>query len=223
MNQAVHQLLQLILQGVTWVVRTLETLWTWSWAQIIAAFNMSWANLPAWKVIVAVVAILLLVAMMVVLFQRAMCAFSEIAAAFWDYPGQVLRSFALDEPTPLYRDLHAAADAAFDAIAAVLRDGVLPAQAIEAARVIEDAGFTTIDDLLHGYGGGYLPPILGSASRPAGPVPDEPFRAGMTVVIQPNVVTKDGKAGVQTGEMVLITETGIERMHAMPRRFVQLG
>ena len=67
----------------------------------------------------------------------------------------------------------------------------MPAQVIEAARVIEDAGFTTIDDLLHGYGGGYLPPILGSASRPAGPVPDEPFRAGMTVVIQPNVVTRD--------------------------------
>ena len=68
--------------------------------------------------------------------------------------------------------------------------------------------------------GGYLPPILGSASRPAGPVPDEPFRAGMTVVIQPNVVTKDHKAGVQTGEMVLVTQTGIERMHAMPRGFV---
>ena len=97
------------------------------------------------------------------------------------------------------------------------------AQVIEAARVIEDAGFTTIDDLLHGYGGGYLPPILGSASRPAGPVPDEPFRAGMTVVIQPNVVTRDHKAGVQTGEMVLITETGIERMHAVPRGFTQLG
>ena len=106
---------------------------------------------------------------------------------------------------------------------AVLRDGALPAQVIEAARVIEDAGFTTIDDLLHGYGGGYLPPILGRASRPAGPVPDEPFRAGMTVVIQPNVVTRDHKAGVQTGEMVLITETGIERMHAVPRGFAQLG
>jgi len=148
--------------------------------------------------------------------------FAEIAAAFWDYPGQVLRSFALRPPTPLYRDLHAAADAAFDAIAAVLRDGALPGQVIEAARVIENAGFTTIDDLLHGYGGGYLPPVLGSASRPAGPVPDEPFRAGMTVVIQPNVVTKDHKAGVQTGEMVLITETGIERMHAVPRGFVNL-
>src|SRR5882724_10171672 len=126
--------------------------------------------------------------------QTGDVVFAEISAAFWDYPGQVLRSFTVgEEPTSLYRDLHAAADAAFDAIAAVLRDGALPAQAIEAARVIEDAGFTTIDDLLHGYGGGYLPPILGSASRPAGPVPDEPFRAGMTVVIQPNVVTRDGK------------------------------
>src|SRR5205823_6520564 len=114
-------------------------------------------------------------------------------------------------------------DAAFDAIAAVLRDGALPEQVIEAARVIEDTGFTTIDDLLHGYGGGYLPPILGSASRPAGLVPDEPFRAGMTVVIQPNVVTKDHKAGVQTGELVLITRDGIERMHAMPRGFAVLG
>ncbi len=151
--------------------------------------------------------------------QTGDIVFAEISAAFWDYPGQVLRSFALGEPTPLYRDLHAAADAAFDAIAAVLRDGALPAQVLEAARVIEDAGFSTIDDLLHGYGGGYLPPILGSGSRPAGPVPDEPFRAGMTVVIQPNVVTNDGRAGVQTGEMVLVTQTGIERMHAMPRGF----
>jgi len=155
--------------------------------------------------------------------QRGDIVFAEIAAAFWDYPGQVLRSFALGEPTPLYRDLHQAADAAFAAIAAVLRDGTLPAQVIEAARIIEDAGFTTIDDLLHGYGGGYLPPILGSASRPAGPVPDDPFRAGMTVVIQPNVVARDHKAGVQTGEMVLVTETGIERMHALPRGFAVLG
>jgi hypothetical protein len=74
-----------------------------------------------------------------------------------------------------------------------------------------------IDDLLHGYGGGYLPPILGTRSRPAGPIPEEPFYAGQNVVIQPNVVTPDGRAGVQTGEMVLITETGIERLHSFPR------
>lgn len=148
---------------------------------------------------------------------------AEITAAFWEHPGQVLRSFTVgEEPTQLYRDLHDAADAAFDAIAAVLKDGATPAQVIEASGMIEERGFTIIDDLLHGYGGGYLPPILGSKSRPAGPVPVEPFRAGQTVVIQPNVVTNDGKAGVQTGEMVLITKTGIERLHAFPRGFARV-
>jgi Xaa-Pro aminopeptidase len=144
---------------------------------------------------------------------------AEISAAFWEHPGQVLRSFALDEPNKLYCDLHKAADTAFDAIATVLKAGATPAQVIEASGAIEDAGFTIIDDLLHGYGGGYLPPILGSKSRPAGPVPEAPFRAGQTVVIQPNVVTRDGKAGVQTGEMVVITDNGIERLHAIPRGF----
>jgi Xaa-Pro aminopeptidase len=147
---------------------------------------------------------------------------SEITAAFWDHPGQVLRSFALGEPSKLYRDLHAAADAAFNAITSVLKAGATPAQVIEASAVIEDAGFTIIDDLLHGYGGGYLPPILGCKSRPAGAVPTEPFRAGQTVVVQPNVVTRDGKAGVQTGEMMLITATGIERFHGIPRGFAIL-
>jgi Xaa-Pro aminopeptidase len=151
---------------------------------------------------------------------RGDIVFAEISAAFWDYPGQVLRSFAVDEDPPnLYRALHAVADAAFNAIAAMLKEGTLPQQVIDMSEVIEAAGFTVIDDLLHGYGGGYLPPILGSRSRPSAHVPDEPFRAGMVVVIQPNVVTTDGKAGVQTGEMVLITKTGIEPFHAIPRGF----
>ena len=149
--------------------------------------------------------------------------FAEISAAFWDHSGQVLRSFAVaEEPPPLYRALHAAADAAFDAVAAVLKPGATPAQVVEAAGVIEDAGFTIIDDLLHGYGGGYFPPILGSKSRPAGPIPAEPFEAGMTVVVQPNVVTRDGKAGVQTGELLLITNAGVERLHSFPRGFARV-
>jgi len=149
--------------------------------------------------------------------------FAEISAAFWDHSGQVLRSFAVgEEPPPLYRALHAAADAAFDAVAAVLKPGATPAQVVEAAGVIEDAGFTIIDDLLHGYGGGYFPPILGSKSRPAGPTPAEPFEAGMTVVVQPNVVTRDGTAGVQTGELLLITDAGVERLHSFPRGFARV-
>ena len=39
----------------------------------------------------------------------------------------------------------------------------------------------------------------------------------MCLVVQPNVITLDEKAGVQTGEMMLITETGSERMHDFPR------
>jgi Xaa-Pro aminopeptidase len=153
--------------------------------------------------------------------QKGDVVVAEITATFWDYPGQVLRSFALDEaPTQLYRDLHAAADAAFDAITGVLKAGATPAQVIEASGVIEKAGFTIIDDLLHGYGGGYLPPVLGCKSRPSGPVPEEPFRAGQVVVAQPNVVTHDRKAGVQTGEMLVIRDNGIERLHAIPRGFL---
>lgn len=149
--------------------------------------------------------------------------FAEISAAFWDYPGQVLRSFTVDaEPTQLYRDLHATADAAFDAITAVLRDGATPDEVVAASGVIEQAGFTTIDDLVHGYGGGYLPPILGSKSRAAGEIATEPFRAGMTVVVQPNVVTPDQRAGVQTGELMLITADGVERLHAIPRGFARV-
>jgi Xaa-Pro aminopeptidase len=155
--------------------------------------------------------------------ERGDAVVAEISAAFWEHPGQVLRSFAVGaEPSKLYRELHAVADAAFDAVAAVLEDGVMPQKIIDAGGVIEDAGFTIIDDLLHGYGGGYLPPVLGSRSRPGAQVPDAPLRAGMTVVIQPNVVTADGKAGVQTGELVLITATGIESLHAMPRGFVRV-
>jgi hypothetical protein len=99
----------------------------------------------------------------------------------------------------------------------VLRPGALPAEVIEASGVIEDAGFSIIDDLLHGYSGGYLPPIFGRNSRPAGRIPKAPFRAGQTVVVQPNVVTCDREAGVQMSELPVITSAGVERMHRYPR------
>lgn len=135
-----------------------------------------------------------------------------------DYPGQLLRTFTVaDDPTPLVQELHDVADEALTRVERVLAPGVLPAQVVGAADVIEDAGFTTIDDLVHGLGGGYLPPVFGSRSRTLTPVPDTPFEAGMTVVVQPNVVTPDRTLGVQTGEMFEITETGCRSLHAFPR------
>jgi Xaa-Pro dipeptidase len=148
----------------------------------------------------------------------------EVSASWWDHPGQLLRTFAVAaEPTPLYRELHAAADAAFDAIVARLRPGATAADVVEAAAVVEAAGFTTRDDVLHGFVGGYLPPVLGTPSRLLQPVPDFTFAAGMTVVVQPNVVTRDESAGVQTGELVLIEDRGARRLHALERGLLRAG
>jgi Xaa-Pro aminopeptidase len=105
----------------------------------------------------------------------------------------------------------------------VLGAGVTAQQIVDASGVIEQAGFTTCDDIVHGFGGGYWPPVLGSSSRPAGAVPDMRLEENMTVVVQPNVVTRDGKAGVQFGEMVRITRDGFERMHHAPRGFMRIG
>ena len=87
--------------------------------------------------------------------------FCELSAFWWDYAGQILRTFTVDaEPTPLYRDLYATAEAAFDAVTKVVRHGTTMQEIIDAAGVIETNGFTTCDDLMHGFGGGYFPPIL---------------------------------------------------------------
>lgn len=132
-----------------------------------------------------------------------------------DYPGQLLRTFTVGaEATPLYKELHEVASAAFERIQAVLAPGATAADVVQAADVIEDAGFTTVDDLVHGLGGGYLPPVFGSRSRTLEPLPDITFAAGMTVVVQPNVTTTDGRSGVQTGELLHVTSTGCERLHA---------
>jgi|SRR5882672_3596094 len=83
MNQAVHQLLQLILQGLTWFLRTLEALWVWSWSQITGAFNTPWESLPAWKIAFGLIAMVVLAAFLVVMIKRGFEAFGRIAAAFW--------------------------------------------------------------------------------------------------------------------------------------------
>ena len=151
-------------------------------------------------------------------------ASAELTANFCDYGGQILRTFTVGAPpTPLYRQLHDTAQAAFDAITKVLRPGCTMAEILDASGLIEDAGFTTCDDLVHGFAGGYLPPVLGTKSRPAGPIPDLTMQKGMMVVVQPNVITKDLRAGVQTGELMLITESGCESMHRFPRGLHQVG
>jgi len=166
----------------------------------------------------------------------------EVSASYHGYPGQLLRTFTIAAPpTPLHADLHAVAEAAFGAMAARLRAGAAADDlAAAAAEVILGAGYTIYDDLVHGYGGGYLPPVIsragleshraaGSPAGPRAPAPGRPpagsftLAAGMTLVLQPNVITPDERAGVQTGELVLVTESGWEPLHRYPRGLARIG
>jgi Xaa-Pro aminopeptidase len=159
----------------------------------------------------------------------------EISAAVApEYAGQLLRTFAAGAPpTPLYADLHAVAEAAFDAMAAVLAPGTTREELLAAAMaVITPAGFTAIDDLAHGFGGGYLQPVISAPGRTVpGTLPGSGLagagefilRDGMTIVVQPNITTRDGTAGVQAGELLLVTDQGPERLHAYPRGLRQVG
>ncbi len=160
--------------------------------------------------------------------QKGDVVFCELSAYWWDYAGQVLRTFTVGaDATPLYRELHGTAEAAFDAVTAVVRHGTKMQQIIEAANVIEERGFTVCDDLMHGFGGGYFQPILGTGSRPAGPLPEMTLEENMTVVVQPNVTTREEKgkmrAGVQVGEMIRVTKSGFERLHKAKRGLFRVG
>ncbi|HEV3185122.1 MAG TPA: M24 family metallopeptidase [Xanthobacteraceae bacterium] len=123
----------------------------------------------------------------------------------------------------MFAKLHATAEAAFNAITGILKPGVTAQEIVDATALIEDAGFSIYDDIVHGFGGGYWPPVLGTKSRPAGPVPDMRLENNMTIVVQPNVITRDQTAGVQLGELVRITKTGFERLHAAPWGFLRIG
>jgi Xaa-Pro aminopeptidase len=145
------------------------------------------------------------------------------AAASPEYAGQLLRTFTVGaSPTSLVAELHAVATAAFDAITARLTPGARAQDLADAADIVQQAGFTAIDDMVHGFGGGYLPPIVPAPGRRL-PAPDFVLSAGMTLVVQPNAATTDGRLGVQTGELLLVTDDGAQRLHAFPPGLRQVG
>ena len=148
----------------------------------------------------------------------------ELSAAYTAYSGQVLRTVTVEaELTDIYRRLHDLAWHAFHAVARAIAPGVSAAAVVEAASLIEAQGFTICDDLVHGYGGGYLSPILRTPGTSHGPVPDFVFERNMTLVIQPNVVTRDQRAGVQVGELVRVTDDGVVSLHRIPQRLLRGG
>ncbi len=171
---------------------------------------------------------------------------TEISAQYHGYPGQILRPFAIGTPpTAAYQHMYDVAVEAFTCIANVIRAGATSEEVLDAAEYIHSAGFTIYDDLVHSLGGGYLPPILrtrstsllpallseasasaalqGCIGSPAEPPQPFTFKENMTVVIQPNIITKDQRMGLQVGELVRVTHNGVESLHRYPMRFIQCG
>ncbi len=149
---------------------------------------------------------------------------TEISAHYAGYAGQILRPFAIGmPPTPAHQRLYDVAVEAYDRIVNVLRDGATTEEVLDAADYIHASGFTICDDLLHGFGGGYLAPILRTRRTSARPPQPFTFRENMVVVIQPNVITDDERMGVQVGELVRITRGGVEPLHSYPMRFISVG
>lgn len=157
--------------------------------------------------------------------QRGDALITELSAHFMEgYAGQIHRPFAIAAPpTTPYRRLFDVAVDAFERITAAIRPGTTVHEVLDAAECIHAQGFTIYDDLVHGYGGGYLPPVLRTRQTSAVPAPDFTFAQDMVIVVQPNVITPDERMGVQVGELLRVTATGVESLHRVPMRFIQCG
>lgn len=155
-----------------------------------------------------------------VLTSSSVVTFELSASVAAEYPGQILRTVTLGTPTDEYQLMHDTAMAARESIRASVRAGVPARDLVTASAGIENAGFTTTDDLFHGLGMGYLEPIGTSVSRVPPSMPEGQLAAGMALVVQPNVTRPDHRAGVQVGEMVLVTDEGFEDIHAIPAELV---
>ena len=147
---------------------------------------------------------------------------TEISAHYHGYAGQILRPFAIGTPpTPEYQHMYDVAVEAFNRIATVIRPGATSDEVFAVSDSIHQAGFTICDDLVHGFGGGYLKPILRTRQTSTHVPETFVFREDMVVVIQPNVITEDERMGIQVGEMVRVRPNGVESFHRYPMRFVQ--
>jgi Xaa-Pro aminopeptidase len=149
---------------------------------------------------------------------------TEFSAARGGYYGQVLRTLTIGtEPTPEYSRLHELALSVYDEICGTIRPGVSSEAILDIAEKIHDAGFTICDDLVHCAVGGVYAPYLRTRRTTRGAGHQFTFEKDMVIVVQPNVVTSDRRMGVQVGDMLRVTETGVESFHSVPREILTCG
>jgi Xaa-Pro aminopeptidase len=147
---------------------------------------------------------------------------TEFSASLWGYSGQVHRPvFVGAEPTAEWQRLFDVAKEAYDRIAEGMTPGSTEGDVIRNAAVIGEAGYAIYDDLIHGYGTDYGPPLVDRSCvrlwlDGSEPPPGRTIERGMTIVIQPNPITPDERMGLQLGALTVVTDAGAQSLHTLP-------
>jgi Xaa-Pro dipeptidase len=153
--------------------------------------------------------------------RRGDVVITEITVSWWGYGAQIHRPFAVAaEPTARYRELYEVAYECFQRVRGALRAGATSQDAVRAAEVIAERGFTVFDSVVHGEGG--RNPELG-LSGSAHTLEPWTFRENQVMVIQPNPITLDQRAGLQLGCAVRVGVDGAEPLHRYPFKFPVCG
>lgn len=150
----------------------------------------------------------------------------ELSAGVGGYAGQIHRAIAVgSEPTAHYQRLYDVALAAYEQMVVRLKAGATLGEVLAAADSIEAQGLTVCDDLLHGYGMGYLAPVARTrqTAHSGQPAEEFVFAENMAVVVQPNVYDPASGAGLQVGNLLVITAQGAESLQQYPMEFFVCG
>jgi Xaa-Pro dipeptidase len=155
--------------------------------------------------------------------QRGDILMTEISAGYWGYCGQIQRPFAVGTPpTPEFQRLYDLAAECYHRVFEVIKPGATDGDIRAAAAFIETSGCRTRDVLLHGWGVTIEPP---RADLPSAMIKREllPFtiEPGMLFVIQPHVVSADGRRAVQVGNLVVCEKSGARSLQQAPIEFVR--
>jgi Xaa-Pro aminopeptidase len=150
---------------------------------------------------------------------------TELSIGYGMCSGQIHRPFVVGaDPTPEYQRLYDLGAECYQRVFEVLKAGATDADFRRAAAgVVERDGYKTHDVLVHGWGLQIEDPRLDVPSatikRPQMPFT---FQTGMIMVIQPNVVSPDGRRGLQVGNLVAIEENGARSLQHYPMEFIRI-
>ena len=140
------------------------------------------------------------------------------------YSGQAHRPISVGGgPTAIYQRLFEVAVQAYERVFNVLKPGSTNLDIQKAASIIQEEGLSTFDVTLHGWGLQIEPPRVDIQSvMIRRPLDEFVVREGMLLIIQPNVVTPDGKRGLQVGNAVEITKSGARSLQEFPIKFMRI-